>query len=187
MCGFEITGKGLGLRQVRPQDADALLAVYGDPAATEHMPFDPWTRGQVERMIAQALDAAAEHPRQIHLMSVIELDTGQVIGVARIRIEADHPHSAEIGLGLRPDHWGRGQGSDLVRLVLHYGFRMLGLHRMWGARAPANTAAQLAMLTAGMVEEGRIRHHVRARGAWRDSIVHSALDDEWEGHRALGR
>jgi RimJ/RimL family protein N-acetyltransferase len=39
------------------------------------------------------------------------------------------------------------------------------------------------MLVAGMVEEGRIRHHVRARGVWRDSIVHSALEDEWEGHR----
>jgi [ribosomal protein S5]-alanine N-acetyltransferase len=64
-----------------------------------------------------------------------------------------------------------------------FGFRHLRLHRIWGARSPANTAAQLAMLVAGMVEEGRIRHHVRARGVWRDSIVHSALEDEWEGHR----
>lgn len=185
MRGYEITGKGLGLREVRTEDVDALLAIYGDPAATEHLPFEPRTREEVEEIVAEALAAAAQRPRHLYLLSVVELATGDVIGVARIRIEADHPHSAEIGLGLRPDHWGRGMGTDLVRLILLYGFKHLGLHRMWGARAPANTAAQLAMLVAGMVEEGRIRHHVWARGAWRDSIVHSALSDEWEGYRAL--
>jgi RimJ/RimL family protein N-acetyltransferase len=186
MRGVEITGKRLGLREVTPGDVDALHAVYGDPAATEHMPFEPRTREEVAGIVAEALRTAESEPRRLYVLAVTEADSGQVIGVARISVEIDHPHSAEIGLGLRPDHWGRGMGTDLIRLVLHLGFTSLGLHRIWGTRSPANTAAQLTMLVAGMVEEGRIRHHVRARGAWRDSIVHSALKDEWEGYRALG-
>lgn len=184
MRGYEITGKGLGLREVRPTDVDALLAIYGDPAATQHLPFAPRTREEVEQIVAEAIEAASQRPRRLYVFAVVEADTDEVIGVARIRIEADHPHSAEMGIGLRPDHWGRGMGSDLVRLVLRYGFTRLGLHRIWGARAPANTAAQLAMLVAGMVEEGRIRHHVWTSDGWRDSIVHSALSDEWESHRS---
>ncbi|MFC4056834.1 GNAT family N-acetyltransferase [Planomonospora corallina] len=185
MRPVEISGKGLGLREVTLADVDALHAVYGDPAATEHLPFDPRTRAEVEQLVTEAIEAAEKEPRRLYLLAVTEQDSGSVIGVARLHIEADHPHSAEIGLGLRPDHWGRGIGTDLVRLLLTFGFKHLRLHRIWGARSPANTAAQLAMLVAGMVEEGRIRHHVRARGAWRDSVVHSALEDEWEGHRGL--
>ncbi|GGS69683.1 N-acetyltransferase [Planobispora rosea] len=183
MRPVEISGKRLGLREVTVDDIDALHAVYGDPAATEHLPFDPRTREEVEQIVAEAAEAAAATPRRLYVLAVTERESEQVIGVARLHIEADHPHSAEIGLGLRPDQWGRGIGTDLIRLLLTFGFRHLRLHRIWGARSPANTAAQLAMLVAGMVEEGRIRHHVRARGAWRDSIVHSALEDEWEGHR----
>ncbi len=35
------------------------------------------------------------------------------------------------------------------------------------------------MSNLGMVEEGRIRGHIRVNGAWRDSVVHSILDTEW--------
>ncbi|MFF5207250.1 GNAT family N-acetyltransferase [Streptosporangium sp. NPDC000396] len=183
MRHVDISGKRLRLREVTTADVNALHAVYGDPAATEHLPFDPRTREEVQEIVADALKAVEAEPRRLYLLAVIDPDESEPIGVARLHIEADHPHSAEIGIGLRPDHWGRGIGTDLIRLVLMFGFRHLRLHRIWGARSPANTAAQLAMLVAGMVEEGRIRHHVRARGAWRDSVVHSALEDEWEGYR----
>ncbi|MFI6511843.1 GNAT family N-acetyltransferase [Streptosporangium sp. NPDC050855] len=183
MRSVEITGKRLRLREITIDDVDALHAVYGDPTATEHLPFDPRTREEVEETIVEAMNARTAEPRLLYVLAVTGLDGDDAFGVARLHIEADHPHSAELGLGLRPDHWGRGIGTDLIRLILTFGFRDLRLHRIWGARSPANTAAQLAMLVAGMVEEGRIRHHVRARGTWRDSIVHSALEDEWEGHR----
>ncbi|WP_327091535.1 GNAT family N-acetyltransferase [Nonomuraea sp. NBC_01738] len=176
-----VSGPRLTLRDVSSDDVDALLAVYGDPAVTEHMPFPPRTRDEVAAIVAEAMTTAQSEPRRLYVLAVT--DHHHVIGVARLHIEADHPHSAEIGLGLRPDQWGRGIGTDLVRLVLSFGFRQLGLHRIWGARSPANVPAQLAMLTAGMVEEGRIRHHVHTPSGWRDSVVHSALEDEWAGAR----
>lgn len=157
----------------------ALHALYGDAAVTQHMPFAPRSRGEVVRLVEQALRAAEAEPRLLYVLAVIDIERRNVIGVARLHVEAEHPHSAEIGFGLHPDVWGRGIGTDLVRLLLSFGFKQLGLHRVWGARSPANLPAQLAMLTAGMVEEGRIRHHVHTPHGWRDSIVHSALEDEW--------
>ncbi|WP_378288120.1 GNAT family N-acetyltransferase [Actinomadura rugatobispora] len=32
----------------------------------------------------------------------------------------------------------------------------------------------------GMIEEGRIRGHIKIGDTWRDSIVHSILEDEWQ-------
>lgn len=172
-------GERLGLREVTEADVPALHAVYGDPTVTQYMPFAPRSLPEVSALVRLAMEAAEEEPRLLYVMAVVDAGRHDVIGVARLHIETEHPHSAEIGFGLHPDMWGRGVGTDLVRLLLSFGFKQLGLHRVWGARSPANLPAQLAMLTAGMVEEGRIRHHVHTPHGWRDSIVHSALEDEW--------
>ncbi|MGP3912679.1 GNAT family N-acetyltransferase [Nonomuraea sp. 10N515B] len=169
----------LGLRDVTEADVPALHAIYGDPTVTQHMPFAPRTLGEVADLVDEAMAAVCAQPRLLYVMAVVDAERRDLIGVARLSIESEHPHSAEIGFGLHPDVWGRGVGTDLVRLLLSFGFKELGLHRIWGARSPANLPAQLAMLTAGMVEEGRIRHHVHTPHGWRDSIVHSALEDEW--------
>ncbi|MEV0595627.1 GNAT family N-acetyltransferase [Nonomuraea cavernae] len=172
-------GARLGLRDVTEADAAALHGIYGDPAATQYMPFAPLTFPQVTALVEEALRAAEAEPRQLYVLAVVDADHRDVIGVARMHIEADQPQSAEIGLGLRPDQWGRGMGTDLIKLLLSFGFKQLRLHRIWGARAPANLPAQLAMLTAGMVEEGLVEQHMRTPGGWRDSVIHSAVKDRW--------
>jgi RimJ/RimL family protein N-acetyltransferase len=35
------------------------------------------------------------------------------------------------------------------------------------------------MTAAGMTEEGTIRGHIQKAGQWRDSVVHSMLEEEW--------
>lgn len=75
--------------------------------------------------------------------------------------------------------WGVGYGTETVRALLGLGFEELGLHRVWAARSPLNTVSKSVLDRAGMTEEGRIRHHVHVRGAWRDSLVHSIIEDEW--------
>ncbi|GAA0914054.1 GNAT family protein [Nonomuraea longicatena] len=179
MQRVHLVGEHLGLREVSTDDVAALHAVYGDPATTEYLPFDPRSLDEVAAIVEEAVTSAGAEPRRLYILAVTDPDHHGVIGVARLRIEAEHPHSAEIGLGLRPDQWGRGIGTHLIRMLLAFGFRELRLHRIWGARSPLNVPAQLAMLTAGMVEEGRIRHHLPTPQGWRDSIVHSAIEDEW--------
>ncbi|WP_181727390.1 GNAT family N-acetyltransferase [Streptomyces sp. PT12] len=67
---------------------------------------------------------------------------------------------------------------DAIGGLLTLGFDSLGLHRIWAARSPENEASRRVLDRAGLVEEGRIRHHVHVRGAWRDSIVHAIIADE---------
>lgn len=107
---------------------------------------------------------------------------GEVIGFARLAVDTQHPgqSSGQLGFALRASHWGRGLGAATVRLLLRLGFDELGLYRLWGARSPENVVSARLMTALGMVEEGRIRGHIRVRGRWRDSVVHSILADEWQ-------
>jgi RimJ/RimL family protein N-acetyltransferase len=185
MYPVTIHGERLNLREFTEDDIDAVLEIYGDPVVTKHLSFEPRNRDQVAATIAAVTKAARDEPRTEYSLAATltsrEAGVGQVIGFARLAIDNQHPgqSSAQLGFALRKDAWGQGLGEETVRLLLRLGFDQLELHRLWGARSPANVVSDKLMRKLGMVEEGRIRHHLRIRGQWRDSIVHSILEDEW--------
>lgn len=180
-----VSGDRLRLREFTDADVDAVLEIYGDPVVTEHLSFEPRTRDQVVRTVSDVASAARAEPRIEYSLAAALTDTGQVIGFARLAVDTQHPgqSSGQLGFALRKDAWGQGLGAETVALLLQLGFAELGLHRLWGARSPANAVSDHLMRKLGMVEEGRIRHHLRIRGQWRDSIVHSILEDEWRATR----
>jgi RimJ/RimL family protein N-acetyltransferase len=86
---------------------------------------------------------------------------------------------ATIGIALGRDHIGRGYGTDAMRVIVDYGFRELGLHRIQLDVAPFNLAGVRAYEKAGFVEEGRRRQSVWHDGRWYDEVMMSILDHEW--------
>ena len=176
MHPVDLVGGSLRLRELCPTDTDGLLKVYGDPEAVRHLSFTPRTREQCEAIVTAAIADARQVPRGVYMLACER--GGELVGAARLAVD-ERRHSGQIGFALRSDLWGRGLGSELVQLLFRLGFGELGLARIWGARSPENEASRRVMTTNGMVEEGLIRRHLRTRGAWRDSVVHSILDDEW--------
>ncbi|GHH19480.1 GNAT family N-acetyltransferase [Streptomyces rubradiris] len=179
----------LALRELSPEDVNAVLAIYGSPEATEHLSFEPRSREQVGRIVARSIAVAGETPRGEYALAVIERATSELVGFGRLALDPHQQRGAIMGFALRPRSWGAGYGVEMVRLLLGFGFDDLGLHRIWGARSPWNEASARTMAAAGMVEEGVIREHVLKGGVWRDSVVHAILDREWHAtvvNRAAG-
>jgi RimJ/RimL family protein N-acetyltransferase len=61
---------------------------------------------------------------------VAELATGDLAGESVMSGIDLHNRRAEIGLVLRPAFRGRRLGTDVVRVLCHYGFAIRGLHRL---------------------------------------------------------
>lgn len=182
MYPVQQTSERLLLRELTVEDVDAVHAIYGSPQVTEHLSFEPRTRQQVVDIINGATATAAAQPRSEYMLAVCLIGSHEMIGVARLARLALDPHSqqaATIGFALRPDVWSVGYGTETVRTLLTLGFNGLDLHRIWAARAPGNDASDKTLRRAGMVEEGRIRHHVFVRGSWRDSVTYAAIESEW--------
>jgi RimJ/RimL family protein N-acetyltransferase len=181
MYPVRVTGERVVLREFTEDDIDAVLEVYGDPVVTEHLSFDPRDREQVAKTLRSVTRAAQADPRSEYSLAVELIETGTCIGFARLALDSQHPgqHSAQLGGATRADSWGRGLGVEVGELLLRLGFDELGLYRLWGARAPENEVSDRLMRKLGMTEEGRIRGHIKIGDTWRDSIVHSILEDEW--------
>ncbi|SCD75104.1 Protein N-acetyltransferase, RimJ/RimL family [Streptomyces sp. TverLS-915] len=183
MQPIHFTPGPITLREFTPDDVAAVLAIYGDAAATRHLSFEPRTEDETRAIVERTIGAAQANPRTEYGLAVTRTDDGQLIGFGRLALDPHQTRGATMGFALRPDTWGKGYGTATVRALLGLAFGPLSLHRVWGARSPANDASAATMNKAGMVEEGHIREHIHKGGQWRDSIVHAILDREWAGQQ----
>jgi RimJ/RimL family protein N-acetyltransferase len=94
---------------------------------------------------------------------------------------------ATLGIALGLEHTDRGYGTDAVRVIVGYGFREMGLHRIQLEVAPFNLAGIRAYEKAGFAEEGRHRESVLHDGRWYDEVLMSILDHEWAARWPSGR
>jgi RimJ/RimL family protein N-acetyltransferase len=77
-------------------------------------------------------------------------------------------------------YWGRGYGTDAVRVLLRFAFTELNLHRVTLGVFEYNERARRAYEKAGFVVEGRVRAHLQRDGRRWDNIYMGILREEWE-------
>ncbi len=84
-----------------------------------------------------------------------------------------------IGLGER-EYWGKGYGTDAMRVILRYAFAELNLHRVSLSVFAYNPRAIRSYEKVGFVVEGRARQFLHRDGQRWDLIFMGILREEWE-------
>jgi RimJ/RimL family protein N-acetyltransferase len=79
------------------------------------------------------------------------------------------------------DDFGRGYGTEALRLVLDYAFNTLKLHRVGLDVFDYNARAIHVYEKLGFRREGVLRDALYYDGAFHDSVLMSILEDEWTG------
>jgi len=93
--------------------------------------------------------------------------------------ERDH-RRAEIGYVLNRRYWGQGYMTEVVRAIIAFGFRELGLNRIQARCEVPNIGSARVMEKAGMSFEGVLRQQLFEKGSYRDMKMYSILRSEWE-------
>jgi [ribosomal protein S5]-alanine N-acetyltransferase len=173
-----LDGARLRLRELRTGDLDAYMAIVGVPEVTRFLTMETRNREQQAERLAADIGHAQARSRAYYLLATVERDSDEIVG--SVRLGLDQPPHGELGYAIRPDRWGRGYATEAVGLMLGFGFDMLGLHRIQATCAPENEASQRVLAKMGFTYEGRLRGNVFHSGVWRDSLVYSILEDEWD-------
>jgi RimJ/RimL family protein N-acetyltransferase len=83
-----------------------------------------------------------------------------------------------IALGER-EYWGKGYGTDAMRVILRYGFEELNLHRVGLIVFEYNPRARRSYEKAGFEYEGRIRGAMLREGRRWDWHMMGLLKEKW--------
>lgn len=175
-----LRGRKIGLRARQQADVPVLHAeLYDDVVTRSRADSRPWSPIGVD---SPASPYAVGRPTaDAACFSVVELGDEELAGEALLWGIDLHNRAAHLGMSLRPAFRGRGLGTDVVRVLCHYGFTVRGLHRLQLETLSDNTAMIQAAKRCGFALEGTLRGAAWAYGKFVDEVVLGLLADRWEG------
>jgi RimJ/RimL family protein N-acetyltransferase len=146
--------------------AEVVHMFGGDPTAIEPMTLQEAQR-DIDRLAAHDSSWVIEHE-------------GRFLGSIGLDAIDMHDRRARLGVGLYDDaKLGRALGREAIRLVLHYAFSELNLHRVSLRVVAYNQRAIRCYTACGFVEEGREREAACIGGEWHDDIMMGVLAHEF--------
>ena len=181
-----LVGELIRLRGVRDDDLPVLAAWEMDPGRLTTL--SSWVVPPSEAAARERITRWSANDKDNLGFAIETLDDPPLL-VGNVGLWGARPKDrcATIGIALGREYVGRGYGTDAMRVIVSYGFREMGLHRIQLGVAPFNPAGIRAYEKAGFVEEGRLRESVLHDGRWYDEVLMSVLDHEWAGRRSAGR
>jgi RimJ/RimL family protein N-acetyltransferase len=177
MDPLPLTTPRLSIRLLRPDDADALYRIYGDPEAMRYIGSTgkARTRDQTGKSVAGFIADREKHG--FGLWATDLRTSGEMIGMCGlIPVEGTGP-DVEVVYVLERPAWGRGYATEMARACLDAGFAAFGLERIIALAYPANGPSIRVMQKAGMHPAGTMHAHGH------DLLCYEALADEGPGGR----
>jgi ribosomal-protein-alanine N-acetyltransferase len=183
-----LTTDRLLLREFEESDWSTVLAYQSDP---EYLCYSPWahrTEEEVRDFVGQFVAWRVEQPRRKFQFAIVLPAEERLIGSCGIRsartVERHIDHAdereADVGYELDSRYWGRGYATEAARALLRFGFRELGLHRIWSHCLAENRASARVLEKIGMRQEGHLRENEWMKGRWWDTLLYAILAHEWQ-------
>jgi RimJ/RimL family protein N-acetyltransferase len=109
------------------------------------------------------------------------LQDDRLIGFVGLWVDEWSHGDAEVGIGIGDkESWGKGFGTDAMRVILRYGFTELNLRRITLGVFDYNARAIRSYEKAGFTHEGRLRKAVFRDGSRADIVYMGILHEEWQ-------
>ena len=115
-----------------------------------------------------------------HWFSIRTLDGDKLLGDIDLFVHNWSGRDAFVGLGIgERDFWGKGYGTDVMRVILRYAFTEVNVRRVTLTVFEYNPRAIRSYEKAGFRHEGRLRGLLNREGKRWDELFMGILREEW--------
>lgn len=173
------------LRPFREDDFAAVHAYACDPEVCRYMTWGPNTEEETRAFLAGVIARAGDEPRLEFDWAVTLREGGGLLGGCGLYRDRTATYRAMLGYCYHPDHWGHGYATEAAGAMVDFGFRELGLHRVYAYHAAPNVASGRVMEKLGMQYEGCWREAERHGEEWYDVMAYGILEGEWRARYSV--
>ncbi|MBI4057602.1 MAG: GNAT family N-acetyltransferase [Elusimicrobia bacterium] len=129
----------------------------------------------VQRASQEKTQGLAEH------FGVFDRRAQELIGAGALtRLTTRNASRARLGVWIRADRQNHGYGAEVAKVLCEYGFRDLGLHRIYARMDPANRPYRKVLMKVGFRYEGSLRDEKKLNGRWIHQECWGLLRTEWK-------
>lgn len=174
-----IIGKTIRLRAIERYDLPHFVEWLNDPEVRRNLLVSiPLSQAQEDGWFERTLNRPPEEqPLGIEVQTT---EGWHLVGNCSFFDIDSRNRSAEIGIFIgNKEYWGRGYGTQVMRLMLKYGFNTLNLNRIYLRVYESNQRGIRCYEKAGFVHEGRLRQAIFMDGRYIDMLMMSVIRSEW--------
>ncbi|HLI78518.1 MAG TPA: GNAT family protein [Candidatus Binataceae bacterium] len=171
-------GKLVRIRAYEKSDLDALMKWVNDEEVTRNLAASmiyPLSRAAEESYLSTNASGGSPDCRW-----AIETLAGDYLGGISLMTIDWINRSAQVGIviGIK-QHWGKGYGTDAMRVLLRFAFEKMNLHRVWLNAYDFNTRGIKSYEKCGFQREGVQREYRFLDGRYHDSVLMAILEREY--------
>jgi RimJ/RimL family protein N-acetyltransferase len=170
-------GKLVRLRPYAISDLDSIMKWINNHEVTRFLgsmahPLSHRTEEMWLETVAMVSDAN-------HRVFAIESLEGEYLGGIDLRDIDWVARKAALGIAIvKPEYWGKGYGTDAMRLMAQFAFGELNLNRLWLTVQAGNARAIACYEKCGYRREGVLREDWYVDGVYHDMVVMGLLRSE---------
>ncbi|MGH2549759.1 MAG: GNAT family N-acetyltransferase, partial [Thermomicrobiales bacterium] len=164
----------LTLRHSLETDLDATFAFQGSDEITRFVSYSTRTRDKVREVLEQRTSfRAIEKDGDQIVLTVVERETGAVIGDMHFWVTSVEHKQAEFGYIFHPDFSGKGYATEASRAVLDTLFNVYAIQRVIAEGDVRNAASYRLMERLGMRREAHFVENAWFKGEWSSSYIYA--------------
>ncbi|MBE3574021.1 MAG: GNAT family N-acetyltransferase [Firmicutes bacterium] len=177
-----LTGHLVHLRPVEPEDLDHFMQWVNDPEVTQYLASFSWPLSRMAEREWVENAAKGGHSDERNL--VIETLDGKYLGVIGLRHIDWRNRHAEVGIVIgNKGYWGKGYGTDALRVLARFAFDQLNLHTLTLALFADNLRARRSYEKVGFKPVGTFRQYRYLNGAYHDELFMQLLPEDLKENR----
>lgn len=180
-----ITGENIILRGLELTDVDEILKHFNDIELRRFLGFlTPISKEEEEQWVRNTWE---NRQKGTEYVFGVELKDDQLlIGTCSLFSIHRINRSAELGIAIwNKKYWGKGYGTEAVRLLLGYGFNFINLHSVFLIVNEDNLRAIKAYEKVGFKFTARHRDSLFQDGKFKDTLLMDILEDEFREHHPV--
>lgn len=172
----EIETENLILREILPDDAEAIFRIFSDDEVTRYYDLSTYTTIEQAYELIDFFDESFELERAIR-WGITRKSDGLLVGTCGyVWLRT---YRGEIGYELARPYWRQGIMTEAVDAIVDFGFRELGLNRIEALTMVDNVASVALLRKVGFVQEGILRQHDYFKGKFHDMRLFALLRDDY--------
>ncbi|HXF60333.1 MAG TPA: GNAT family protein [Caldilineaceae bacterium] len=172
----EIETERLLLREILPEDVDAIFRIFANEEVTRYYDLVTYTDPSQAAELIDFFDESFELERAIR-WGIERKEDGALIGTCGFVWL--RTYRGEIGYELHPDYWGQGYMREALDAILDFGFSELGLNRIEALVMVENERSARLLRALGFQEEGVLRQHDFFKDQFHDMRLFAILADDY--------
>jgi len=170
-----ISGKSVDLYPLSKQDEDYLYDLYISEDSGYERDLTPTSPEAFSKTFAVWLEQSTENARFI-----VSLKGGrQPIGIVGLTSIYWMDRSANAMITIDANHRDKGHGTEVIRLLFDYGFRTLGLHRIYTGINENNLASRRIFEKNGCRLIGIEHDSYYRNNRWENEAKYEILESNW--------